>query len=190
MVNVNGVVRREFPNWNQRGRIRKVDEHGNVLEGQYAFGGEFVRVSPRFQKNGANYRVRPERPAYFFSQFCVEHGLLPTALTPEECASEPGLAILQSLWEAYKSYFPKLESPYAACDHATQPSLQTGYSFCMLQVLVELVGVVRNTASPALARPTPNGSVDGSAMLKMIEAMRARSAAAKPDPMAAAKKRA
>ena len=40
-------VRREYPNWNQRGRIKKV-ESGNIVEGQFAFNNEVVRVSPRY----------------------------------------------------------------------------------------------------------------------------------------------
>jgi hypothetical protein len=56
-------VRRDYPSWNTRARIRKVDEAGNVLQGEFAYCGEHVRVSPRFQKNGTNFRVRPERPA-------------------------------------------------------------------------------------------------------------------------------
>ena len=181
-VNINTLAsnRREFPNWNTRGRVKKVDEAGNVLEGQYAYGGEAVRVSPRYQKNGTNYRVRPERPAVFFSFWCSENGLLPTPLTPEEAESEAGLEILEPLWNVYKHHFAKLESPYAACDQATEPSLKIGFSFNIYQVLVEQIGSVRPTNGASAAPVRPAGSVGGSALegLKQkIEALRTRNPA-------------
>ncbi len=182
MVNINNLngIRREYPSWNERGRIRKVDEHGNFLEGQHAFGGEVVRISPRRLRNGANYRVRPERPAAFFAAFCAESGLLPTPLTPEESESDWGLEVLQPLWDAYKHHLPRLESPFAACDSATEPSLRAGYSFCLLQVLVELIGTARPSTSGPAARPAVNGSGLSSRLLdhlrKKIEEGRARAA--------------
>jgi len=178
-LNVN-KVRREFPHWNAQGRIKKVDESGNVLEGQYAFNGELVRISPRFQRNGTNYRVRPEHPAAFFSAFLFENGLLPTALTPEECEQEWCLELLDPLWEQYKGYFPKLESPYAACDLATTPSHRVGFSFNLMQILVEEIGSVRtNVARPAF-RPSANGTSNPQAVeaiRKRIAEMRARNGA-------------
>jgi len=178
-LNVNKSVRREFPHWNAQGRIKKVDQEGNVVEGQYAFGGELVRISPRFQKHGTNYRVRPERPAAFFAEFLFENGLLPTALTAEECEQEWALELLDPLWETYKGYFPKLESPYAACDLATTPSHRLGFSFNLPQILVEETGLVRtNVARPAF-RPVSNGSVNGSVfaqLKKRIDEERSRSA--------------
>jgi hypothetical protein len=180
MVNVHQVAnsRREFPNWNLRGKIRKVDDQGNIVEGQYAYGGELVRVSPRYQKNGTNYRVRPERPASFFAQFCVEHGLLPTALTAEEAESDLGMEILQPLWDSYKSFLPKLESPYAACDVATEPSLKVGFSFCVMQILIEQIGSIRPSGTKPMLKVSVNGSAPGPVILdslrKKIEEMRAR----------------
>lgn len=185
-LNVNNV-RRQYPNWNLRAKIRKVDEQGNILPDQYAFGGEAVRVSPRFQRNGANYRIRPERPAYFFMQFCVENGLLPVPLTQEECDSQAGLDILQPLFDSYKQYLPRLESPFAASDQATEPSLKDGFSFCIPQPLVDQIGTVRTTASRATPRPMINGSAPSASVFenikRQIEAMRAKSA---PQPEAPA----
>lgn len=174
-------LRREYPNWNQRGRIKKVDPQGNVLEGQYAYGGEVVRVSPRYQKNGTNFRVRPERPAAFFAGWAFENGLLPTPLTPEEAETPAGLEMLEPLFDTYKSYFPKLESPYAACDASTQPSLKVGFSFNVYQVLVEQIGSVKPVggSSSTMARPVvgnPGSALD--LLKKKIEDMRSRTQAA------------
>ena len=176
-VNINKSVRREFPHWNSQGRIKKVDDQGNVLEGQYACNGELVRISPRFQRHGTNYRVRPERPAAFFAAWAFENGLLPTALAAEECEQEWALELLDPMWEQYKGYFFKLESPYAACDLATVPSHRVGFSFNVMQVLVEGIGTVRtNVARPAF-RPSANGTTNASMFERMktrIEEMRAR----------------
>jgi hypothetical protein len=185
MFNVNGA-RREFPNWNTRAKIRKVDPEGNIVPNEYAFGGEIIRVSPRFQKNGTNYRVRPERPAYFFMFFCLENKLLPTALTIEECESEAGLEILQPLWDAYKGSFAKLESPYAACDRSTEPSLKVGFSFNIFQAVVESIGTVRSNNTKPTLHPAVNGSAPNSStsesIFKRIQEMRARAAANKQEP--------
>lgn len=181
-LNVNNLVtlRREYPNWNQRARIKKVDPQGNVLEGQYAYGGEVVRVSPRYQKNGTNYRIRPERPAAFFAAWCFENSLLPTPLTPKEAESPAGLEMLEPLFDAYKGYFPKMESPYAASDQATAPSLKVGFSFNILQVLVESIGSLKPVggAPSAMVRPvvgTPSSALD--LLKKKIDDMRARTQA-------------
>ncbi len=174
-----GSVRREFPNWNQRGRIKKVSPEGNVLEGQYAYGGEIVRVSPRYQKNGTNFRVRPERPAVFFAAWAFENGLLPTPLTPEEAESQAGLELLQPLFETYRHYFPKMESPYAACDQGTEPSLKVGFSFNIYQVLVEQIGSVKPVNGNSAALPIPastNGRSALDSLKSQIEAMRSRTA--------------
>src|SRR5947207_1633778 len=100
-LNINNVagMRRDYPAWNTRAKIRKIDETGNVLQGQFAYGGEVVRVSPRYQKNGTNFRVRPERPAAFFAAWCHEFNLLPSPLTAEEAESAAGLELLQPLWD-------------------------------------------------------------------------------------------
>lgn len=184
--------KREFPNWNTRARIKKVDEQGNILEGQYAFGGEAVRVSPRFQKNGQHYRIRPERPAAFFAAFLHEAGVLPTALTAEESEQEWALELLEPLWEQYKQYLFKLESPYAASDHATTPSLRVGYSFNIPQTLIEPLGSVRTAA----VRPTGGPAIIGASsaqlhdvLRKKIEEMRARSST-RQEPANPAKKKA
>lgn len=178
MVNINAPVRRDFPAWNIRGKIRKTDDAGNVLENEHAYGGEFVRISPRYQRAGTNFRVRPERPAYFFNQFLFEHGILPAPLTPEECETEAGLEILQPLFEQYKSYLANLESPFAASDLATQPSLKDGYSFCVLQVLVEQIGSFRSEPTRQLARPNISGVRPSASVFdrikQQIEAMRSR----------------
>jgi hypothetical protein len=182
-VNVHTLAstRREYPNWNMRGRIKKLDPQGNVLEGQYAYGGEAVRVSPRYQKNGTNFRVRPERPAAFFAAWAFENGLLPTQLTPEEAESPAGLELLQPLFDAYKSYFPKLESPFAACDQSTEPSLKVGFSYNIYQVLVEQIGSVKpvNGTSTALSTPVlGKGSTALDSLKTQIESMRSRAATA------------
>jgi hypothetical protein len=185
-------VRREYPNWNQRGRIKKTDGEGKILPGEFAFAGEVVRVSPRYQKNGTNFRVRPERPAYFFSQFLVENGLLPVPLTPEECEAEWALELLDPLWEQYKGYFPKLESPFAASDTTVVPSHRVGFSFNIQQLLVEPIGMVKTNGKPAF-RTAVNGSAPNpsifDAMRKRIEEQRAKAAATKQDPPAPTKKK-
>jgi hypothetical protein len=193
VLNVNHVkARREYPNWNLRGKIKKVDQEGNLVEGQHAFGGEVIRISPRFQKNGANFRVRPERPSVFFAAFCVENNLLPIALTPEECESPAGLEILQPLWDTHCGCFPKLESPFAACDESTVPSLKDGFSFCIVQVLVEEIGVVRSTPNRPTLRPAVNGSANTdlfAAIRTKIEEMRSRNATPELQPPATPKKK-
>lgn len=183
-------VRREYPNWNTRARIRKVDEAGNLVQGQYAYGGEVVRVSPRYQKNGANFRIRPERPAVFFATWCFEKGLLTTLLTPAECEQEDVLQALDTLWEGYKGYFPKLESPFAACDLSTQPSLRTGFSFTIAQVLVEAMGIVKAMpGTSTVSVPGPNAGLSdiADALKQKVEQMRARTStgsSAPPSPKA------
>jgi hypothetical protein len=193
VLNVNHVksVRREYPNWNLRGKIRKVDAEGNLIEGQHAFGGEIIRISPRFQKNGANFRVRPERPAVFFAAFCVENHLLPVPLTPEECESPAGLEILQPIWDLHSGCFPKLESPFAACDESTTPSLKDGFSFCLVQVLVEEIGVVRSSPNRPTLRPAVNGSTDTDifeAIRTKIHEMRSRNTTPEQPPATPKKK--
>lgn len=194
MVNVsqvNGGARREYPNWNTRGRIKKVDEAGNIVEGQYAFAGECVRVSPRFQRGGMNFRVRPERPAVFFAAWAHEVGLLPTPLTPEECDQDWAFELLEPLFETNKGAFYKLESPFAASDLSTQPSLRVGFSFNIPQVLVEGIGTVRGTNGAAghrTSRPVTNNGQAVAAILEKIQAMRAR-AGAKPEPAVAPAKK-
>jgi hypothetical protein len=169
--------RTNWPNWNQRGRIRAVDQQGHIIEGKYAFNGEAVRISPRYQRNGQNYRVRPERPAAFFAAWCYEHGLLPTLLTAEECEQEAMLELLDPLWEQYKVYFLKLESPMAACDTNTVPSHRNGFSFNVAQVLVEHLGTVRPVGSAGLSQPpVPASNVSKALDLlkKKIDEVRAR----------------
>ena len=180
MLNVPRVagVRRDYPSWNTRAKIRKVDEAGNVLPGQHAYGGEAVRVSPRFLKNGTNFRIRPERPAVFFAAWCHENGLLPNPLTPEEAESAEGLELLEPLWDSYQQYFPKLESPFAACDEATQPSLRVGFSFNIFQVLVEPIGTMKSAARPGNRMVAPTALGNGAAIesiAQRLAAMRARS---------------
>lgn len=193
MVNIRnlGAARREFPNWAMRGRLKKVDDDGNVLEGQHACGGELVRISPRFQRNGQHYRIRPERPAAFFAAFLHEGGVLPTALSPEECEQEWALDLLDPLWEQYKGHFYKLESPLAACDGGTVPSHRVGFSFNVLQVLIEHVGTVKaNGPRPPTAKTISAGATNPSsidAIRKKIEEMRARTV--KPETTAPAKKK-
>jgi len=106
----NGTTR-QYPQWNARGKIRKIDEEGNVVPREYSFGGEVCRISPRFQKSGSNYRVRPERAAAFFAAFCYENQLLPAALTPEESATDWGLEILEPLWEEKQVPVQRLGEP-------------------------------------------------------------------------------
>lgn len=179
MFKVNGV-KREYPNWNTRAKVRKVDEAGNVVQGQYGCGGELVRVSPRYQKNGTNYRIRPERPAIFFAAWAFEHGLLPMQLTPEECEQEDVLQLLEQLWEACKGHFPKLESPYAACDDATVPSLRVGFSFNIPQLLIESVGSVKPTpGTSGNSIPGPNTDL-AIALRQKVDQLRARGSSTTP----------
>lgn len=171
--------RTNWPNWNQRGKIKKVSPAGEIIPNEYAFGGEVVHISPRYQKNGQNYRVRPERPAVFFAAWCFENGLLPTPLTPEEAESQAGLDLLQPLFETYRQYFPKMESPYAACDQGTEPSLKVGFSFNIYQVLVEQIGSVKPVNGSSTALPIPastNGRSALDSLKSQIEAMRSRTA--------------
>jgi hypothetical protein len=177
-VNIHQLAgsRTNWPHWNMRGRIKRVDADGNVIEG-YACGGEFVRISPRFQRGGQHFRVRPERPAMFFMFWCYEHGLLPTPLTAEECEADWAVEILDWLWDVEKQAFYKLESPNAACDVGTQPSLRGGFSFCISQILVEEVGSVHTSkGSHGGMMPTHvqgNGE-NREALRKKIEEMRAK----------------
>src|SRR5262249_24060913 len=89
-VNINQLAqsRTSWPAWNQRAKIKRVNAEGKLIPGEFACGGEAVRVSPRYLKNGASFRVRPERPAMFFMFWCHEHGLLPTPLTAEELEAD------------------------------------------------------------------------------------------------------
>jgi hypothetical protein len=183
--------RSSWPAWNLRGRIKRVDAQHNIVEGEYAFGGEFVRVSPRFQRGGQNYRVRPERPAAFFAAWLSEQGILPTRLTPEEAESEWGLELLDPFWAQYKGHFYKLESPNAACDLGTQPSHRTGFSFCILQVLVEAAGSVRGTNGSHGGRMPVDVRGNGEnheALRKKIEELRAKAGRADANPPTKGKK--
>jgi hypothetical protein len=176
MANIHDTTRRDWPAWHQRGKIRKVAPNGDVLEG-YAFNGEFVAISPRYQRNGQNYRVRPERPAAFFAAFCFENSLLPELLTAAECEQERALALLDSLWDKAKHRFAALSSPYAASDGGTVPNHRLGFSFNILQVLVEHQGSVRPVGGKPTFRPALNGvspGVDLEAARQTILAMRAR----------------
>src|SRR4051794_32976773 len=104
------TTQKQYPQWNTRGRKKKKDEEGNLVQGEHSFGGEIVRVSPRFQKNGNNFRVRPERPAAFFAAYCYENGLLPERLTAEEAESDWGMELLEPLWQENQGQFIKPES--------------------------------------------------------------------------------
>jgi hypothetical protein len=144
-VNLSNVAAsRTWPAWNLRGRLKRVDENNNVLENQWDCRSEYVRISPTFRLNGRTYRVRPERPAAFFMAWLYERDILPTLLTPEEAESEWGLELLDPFWAKYKGHFFKLESPNAVCD-STQPSHRVGFSFCVLQAQVELMGYARGS---------------------------------------------
>lgn len=186
-----GAARREYPNWAMRGRLKKVDDEGNVLDAQSACGGEMVRISPRFQRNGQHYRIRPERPAAFFAAFLHESGVLPTALTPEECDEPWALELLDPLWEQYKGHFYKLESPFAACDGNTVPSHRLGFSFNVPQILVDHVGTVKSNGPRPLTNKAvsvgPANSSVADAIRKRIEEMRARTG--KAETTAPAKKK-
>lgn len=172
---------RTYPDWKRRGQIKKVDREGKIVEGEYACGGEVVRVSPRYLKSGRNFRVRPERPAAFFAAFCHERELLPTLLTPEECQEEWALELLDPLWEKAKHCFPKLESPHAACDD-TVPSHRNGFSFNILQVLVEDIGSVHSSngrsSSGVIGHVSTTSQMLDAARKKIAE-MRGRSSKAK-----------
>src|SRR5262245_63908770 len=93
-LNTLAASRCGWPAWNKRARLRRVDSQRNVIPGEYACNGEHLRVSPRYMKNGACFRVRPERPAAFFAAWLHERGVLPTLLTAEECAQEWALDLL------------------------------------------------------------------------------------------------
>jgi hypothetical protein len=189
-VNLSNVAasRTSWPDWRLRGRIKKVDKYNNVLEDQWDCCSEYVRISPTFRLNGRTYRVRPERPAVFFAYWLYERGILPERLTPEEAASEAGLELLDPLWERYKAHFFKLESPNAACD-STQPSHRVGFSFCVLQAQVELMGSVRSSKGShggmMPAHVQGNGE-NHEALRKKIEEMRSR-AGARPEQSTPAK---
>lgn len=190
-MNVNDAVnaRREFGGWHARGKIKKTDPAGNILDGQYAFGGEVVQISPRFQRfSGQNFRVRFEDPAAAFAAFLFENGLLPELLSPAEANQEWALALMDQFWDKVKYRFPALASPHAASDTMTVPSHRNGFSFNVLQVLIEHLGSVRpvSARSPAF-RPAVGGGVPGvdlEAARQVIAAMRARSAEAPPVPVA------
>jgi hypothetical protein len=190
-VNLSNVAasRTSWPAWNLRGRIKRVSSQGDIIENEHAVGGEFVRISPRFQRGGQHFRVRPERPAAFLAAWLYEQSILPTRLTPEEAESEWGLELLDPLWAKVKGHFYKLESPFAACDHGTQPSQRTGFSFCILQVLVEEVGSVRSSngshGGMMPAHVQGNGE-NHEALRKKIEEMRSR-AGARPEQSTPAK---
>ena len=178
-VNIHQLAgsRTNWPAWNLRAKIKRVNAEGKLIPNEYACGGEFVRVSPRFVKGGRTYRVRPERPAMFFMFWCLEHGLLPTPLTAEECEADWAVEILDFIWNAEKHSFFKLASPFASCDHATQPSHRVGFSFCVPQVLVEEVGSVRGNGTPrAMIGAVPSNGQSLEAMKRKIEEMRAKAA--------------
>jgi hypothetical protein len=183
-VNLSKVAasRTNWPAWNLRGRIKRISSQGDIIENEYAFGGEFVRISPRFQRGGQNYRVRFERPAAAFAAWLFEQSILPTRLSPEEAESEWGMEFLDPFWSKYKGHFFKLESPNAACDLGTRPSHRSGFSFCILQVLVEEVGSIRSSngshGGMMLAHAQGNGE-NHEALRKKIEEMRAK--AGRPD---------
>jgi hypothetical protein len=192
-VNLSSLAthREKWPTWNQRGRIRKVSKNGDLVPSEFAFNGEVVQISPRYMKNGSNFRVRPERPAAFFAAFCHENELLPTQLTADECDQEWALELLDPLWAANKHRFFKLESPNAACDVGTQPSHRNGFSFCILQVLVEEMGGARTARSaPGTRLFGGGGGTNGQAMeatKRKIEEMRARTGV-KPNDTSKAKR--
>jgi hypothetical protein len=178
-VNLSNVTasRTSWPAWNLRGRVKRVSSQGDVIENEFGFGGEFVRISPRFVKGGRTYRIRFERPAVAFAAWLYEHGILPTQLMPEEAESEWGLELLDPFWAKYKGHFYKLESPNAACDLGTQPSHRTGFSFCISQILVEEAGSIRGSkgshGSMMPAHVQGNGE-NHEALRKRIEEMRAK----------------
>jgi hypothetical protein len=157
---------------------QRIDSANNVVEREWACNGEYVRVSPRYMKNGSTFRVRPERPAAFFAAFLHERGLVPVLLTAEECEQEEVLQFLDPLWAKYSGAFYKLESPLAACDQATVPSHRNGFSFCVLQVLVEEVGTVQGgNGTPASLAALQTGAANADhldALRKQIELLRAK----------------
>jgi hypothetical protein len=177
-VNIHQLARSRtnWPAWNLRAKIKRVNAEGNLIPNEYAFGGEFVRISPRFVKGGRTYRVRFEKPAAAFAAWLWEQDILPTRLTPEEAESEWGLELLDPLWAKYKGHFFKLESPNAAIDTATMPSHRTGFSFCILQALVEQVGSVRssNGSHGGMMIAHVQGNGDHEALRKRIEELRAK----------------
>jgi hypothetical protein len=188
-VNIHDAANgRQYGGWHARGKIKKTDPAGNILDGQYAFNGEVVQISPRFQRSGQNYRVRFENPAAAFAAFLFENGLLPELLSPAEANQEWALALMDGLWAKTKYRFPALASPHAASDSLSVPSHRNGFSFNVLQVLIEHLGSVRpvSARSPAF-RPAVGGAVPGvdlEAARQVIAAMRARSAEAPAVPTA------
>ena len=192
-VNIHQLAgsRTNWPAWNLRAKIKRVNAEGNLIPNEYACGGEFVRVSPRFVKGGRTYRVRPERPAMFFMFWCYEHGLLPTPLTAEECEADWAVEILDWIWNVEKQAFYKLESPNAACDDATKPSPRVGFSFCISQILVEEVGSVRGSKGShggmMPAHVQGNGE-NHEALRKKIEEMRAKAGRPEGNPPTKGKK--
>jgi hypothetical protein len=189
-VNIHQLARSRtnWPAWKLRAKIKRVNAEGNLIPNEYACGGEAVRVSPRFVKNGVNFRVRPENPALFFALYCYERGVLPIRLSPAECQEEWALEILDEFWEENKHRFPKLESPFAASDTATTPSPRTGFSFNIPQFLVEPIGTVHSSktnGAAAFSGPVPTNGENHEALRKKIEELRAK--AGRPEGNAPAK---
>lgn len=177
---------RQYGGWHARGKIKKTDPQGNILDSQFAFNGEIVQISPRFQRSGTNYRVRFENPPAAFAAFLFENGLLPELLASEEANQEWAMALMDGLWAKTKYRFPALASPHAASDSLSVPSHRNGFSFNVLQVLIEHLGSVRpvSARTPSF-RPAINGAVPGvdlEAARQVIAAMRARGGEAPPVP--------
>lgn len=183
--NVSGQVP-QVPAWNARAKVRKATPSGVVVAGEYVFGGEVFRVSPRYQKNGSTFRIRPERPAIAFAAWAVESGLLPLPLTAAEAESAEGMAILAQLFAAYKDCFKGLEPAVQSGDANAQPDLLTGFSFLVPQPFVEKIGFA-STASTSGMAPVVNTDL-AAEMTKRIEEMRAKAAAAQEAPKKPGKK--
>lgn len=162
--------------WTTRAKVRKATTSGEVVPNEFSFGGELVRVSPRFRNTGnGNFRVSPERPAAFFAAFCVENAIIP-AMTAEEAESDAGREVLAPVFAACVQYFHGLEPTGTEKD--SQADLKTGFSFLVPQVLVQKIGFA-DVASRAAIQPTVNAALAAD-VAKKLEEMRAKATAKKP----------
>lgn len=148
--------RRQGRTWHDRCKLARADDQGNIIDGEYIFGGEWFDVSPT---RGSSFdRVRPQRPAVAFANYCNEIGVLPEALRPEEVQEPEMLEILNQLWEEhqYDTMFMDLNGARGASD-PNEPNLVNGFSFKVpidLMVDFHTSPVGRGAATQATAQKT------------------------------------
>ena len=177
------TAQRTYTQWRTQAKIKKLDEHGQPTT-DYAFGGQLVAVSPTYRKGGVNFRIRPANPVAFFAAFCYENKLIPDQLTEGECQQPMALEILEPLFEATKHVFPSLASPHAASDTETQPNLANGFSFNIMQKLVEVVGTLQSTPANRAMNGMFSGTVSANgtnldAIQKKLQQLRKQNSSSK-----------